>query len=78
MDYKRFLVFDSLGALVWSAQATVLGYVFGKSFEDRPWIGLLIALGVALVVAGIVTIRERKHIQHEKERAAEEAEGVTP
>lgn len=73
MDYKRFIIFDSLGALLWSTQAAALGYVFGKSFEDRPWIGLLIALGVALVVAAIVAVRERKHIQHEKEQALAEA-----
>jgi membrane protein DedA with SNARE-associated domain len=72
MDYKRFIIFDSLGALLWATQAAVLGYIFGKRFEDRPWIGLLIALGVALAVAGIVTMRERKHIRHEKEQAAAE------
>jgi membrane protein DedA with SNARE-associated domain len=69
MDYRRFIIFDSLGALLWATQAAVLGYIFGKRFEDRPWIGLLIALGVALAVAGIVTMRERKHIRHEKEQA---------
>lgn len=79
MDYKRFLVFDGLGALVWSTQAAVLGYIFGKSFEDRPWIGLLIALGVAVLVAGAITLRERKHIAHEKEQARLEAEaGQSP
>lgn len=73
MAYKRFIIFDSLGALLWSTQAAALGYIFGKSFESRPWIGLLIALGIALLVGGIVAVRERKHIQHEKERALAEA-----
>lgn len=75
MTYRRFLIFDALGATLWSAQAAILGYVFGKSFESRPWIGLLIALGVALVVAGIVAHRERKHIRAEKEQADLEAGG---
>jgi membrane protein DedA with SNARE-associated domain len=74
MDYKRFLIFDALGATFWSAQAAVLGYIFGKSFESRPWIGLLIALGIAIVVAGGIGLRERKHIAHEKEQAKLEAE----
>jgi membrane protein DedA with SNARE-associated domain len=79
MDYKRFLLFDALGALFWSSQAAILGYIFGKSFEDRPWIGLLIALGVAVAVAGVIAIRERKHIRHEKEQAMLEAEaGSSP
>ena len=79
MDYRRFLTFDALGALVWSTQAAVLGYIFGKSFEDRPWIGLLIALGVAVAVAGAVMVRERRHIADEKERAKLEQEvGQSP
>jgi membrane protein DedA with SNARE-associated domain len=79
MDYKRFLLFDSLGAMLWSTQAAVLGYIFGKSFENRPWIGLLIALGVAGVVAGFIALRERRHIRHEKEQARLEAEaGSSP
>lgn len=79
MDYKRFLIFDALGALLWSTQAAGLGYIFGKSFEDRPWIGLLIALGVAVVVAGAVALREHKHIAREKEQARLEAEaGQSP
>jgi membrane-associated protein len=69
MTYKRFLLFDALGALLWSTQAAVLGYIFGKSFERRPWIGLLIALGIALIVAAVVAQRERKHIRQERDAA---------
>ena len=75
MAYRRFLLFDSLGAFVWSAQAAILGYIFGKSFEDRPWIGLLIALSIALLVGAAVAQRERKHIKAEKQRAELEARG---
>jgi membrane protein DedA with SNARE-associated domain len=79
MDYKRFLLFDALGGLLWSTQAAVLGYVFGKPFESRPWIGLLIALGVAGVVAAGVTLRERKDVAREKEQARLETEaGQSP
>lgn len=79
MSYRRFVLFDTLGALLWSTQAAVLGYVFGKSFQDRPWIGLLIALGVAGAVAAAIALRERRHIRHEKEQAALEAEaGSSP
>ncbi len=79
MDYRRFVIFDALGGLLWSTQAAVLGYIFGKSFESRPWIGLLIALGVAGVVAAAVTLRERRDVAHEKEQAQLEAEaGQSP
>ena len=78
MAYKRFLLFDALGALVWSTQAAVLGYIFGKSFERRPWIGLLIALGIALIVAAVVAQRERKHIREEREKAEQERRAPLP
>lgn len=79
MDFRRFLTFDALGATLWSTQAAVLGYIFGKSFESRPWIGLLIALGIAVAVATAVTLRERRHIAEEKERAKLEHEvGQSP
>jgi membrane protein DedA with SNARE-associated domain len=78
MAYRRFLLFDALGALVWSTQAAVLGYIFGKSFERRPWIGLLIALGIALIVAAVVAQRERKHIREEREKAEQERRAPLP
>lgn len=76
MGYKRFLTFDAMGAFVWSAQAAVLGFIFGAAFKDRPWIGLLIALGVALVVAGAIAIREHRQVRHEKEMALREAQAI--
>ncbi len=76
MTYRRFLIFDSLGAILWSTQAAVLGYIFGAAFKDRPWVGLLIALGVAVGVAAIIAIREKRHVRHEKEQALLDAEGI--
>lgn len=76
MTYRRFLLFDALGALLWSSQAAILGYIFGKAFEDRPWIGLLIALGIAGCVAAYIAIRERNTVRREKEEALAEAGGA--
>ena len=72
MTYRRFLLFDALGAMLWATQAAVLGYIFGKAFESRPWIGLLIALGIAGIVAGYVGIRERNTVRREKTQALAE------
>lgn len=71
MAFPRFLFFDSLGALVWSAQATLLGYFAGKAFADQLWLALLIALGVAAVVGGVIALQERKRIR--RERASSES-----
>jgi membrane-associated protein len=75
MGYGRFLIFDSLGAIVWSSQAGLLGYFLGKSFADQPWVGLLIALGVATLVAVFVGIKERRLSRAEAEREDQEGEG---
>ena len=63
LAYKRFFLFDALGAIVWSTQAALLGYVFGQQFADRPWIGLLIALAVAGVIAFGLAYQEKRSVR---------------
>lgn len=72
MAYPRFLLFDTLGAIVWSTQAALLGYFLGKAFADQLWVALVVALAVAGLVALFVVWRERVHMKKEKERAATE------
>jgi hypothetical protein len=38
-----------VAATVWASYAFFLGRLGGKAFEDRPWAGLLLALGLGLV-----------------------------
>ncbi len=72
MAYPRFLAFDTVGALVWSSQAGLLGYFAGKAFAGQIWVAFVVAFGVTALVAGFVAVRERKRVR--MERAAEEAE----
>jgi membrane-associated protein len=72
MAYARFLTFDTLGAIAWSAQAAIIGYLGGKAFEDKPWVGLLIALVVAGLIGLFIASRERQHIKQEKAAIAAE------
>jgi len=51
MDYRRFLVADASAAVIWAVYISMLGYIGGASFEDNLWLPLLIALGVATLVA---------------------------
>jgi membrane protein DedA with SNARE-associated domain len=50
--YGRFVLFDVLASVGWALYASLLGYFGGKAFEDAPWKGLLLALGIAFAVAG--------------------------
>jgi len=54
MRWRRFIVFDVLAGVLWASYAALLGYFGGKTFEDHPWFGLLIALGIALSLGFVV------------------------
>jgi membrane protein DedA with SNARE-associated domain len=72
MTYPRFLIFDALGAIVWSAQAALLGYFAGKAFADQLWVAFVVAFAVTLLVGGFVAMKERQRVR--RERAEAEAE----
>jgi membrane-associated protein len=50
--WRRFVLFDAIATLGWALYASLLGYFGGRAFEDAPWKGLLLALGIAFAVAG--------------------------
>jgi membrane protein DedA with SNARE-associated domain len=54
--WRRFIVFDAAAAIGWALYASLLGYFGGKSFEDAPWKGLLVAMGIALAVACTIEV----------------------
>jgi membrane-associated protein len=51
--WRRFIVYDVVAGLLWATYAALLGYFGGKTFEDHPVWGLLLALAIALT-AGLV------------------------
>lgn len=69
MSYRRFLTFNALGTLIWSAQAAFLGYIFGKQFEDRPWVGLTIAVTIAVLIGVLVALYEHRKVKRERAEA---------
>jgi membrane protein DedA with SNARE-associated domain len=50
--WLRFASFDALAAVLWASYASLLGYAGGSSFEHSLWKPLLLALGVAVLLAG--------------------------
>jgi membrane-associated protein len=72
MSYPRFLLFDALGAVVWSTQAALLGYFAGRAFADQIWVAFVVAFGVTALVASFVGMRERRRVR--AEQAAAQAE----
>jgi membrane-associated protein len=51
---RRFVAATAVSGVIWACYAFLIGRIGGKTFEDRPWLGLVLALGLALVVSGLV------------------------
>ncbi|WP_040810925.1 DedA family protein [Nocardia concava] len=80
MPYRRFLIFNAAGGIVWGTTFVVLGYVAGQSYERvAKAVGRDIAIAVAvIVVLGLIVwkIREsrrEKAFEAEYEAAHEPA-----
>jgi membrane-associated protein len=57
----RFLPYTLVAGLVWASYATLLGYLGGRLFVDRPLLGLLVALALAaLFAAGVEAVRHAR------------------
>jgi membrane-associated protein len=55
-SWRRFLILDAVAALIWATYAALLGYFGGHAFEDSAWKGLLLALGLAFAVTGLIEV----------------------
>lgn len=61
LPWHRFFRYDLLAGGIWAVYAAMLGYVGGKQFEEQPWKGVLVGLGVAFSVAFVVEyVRNRR------------------
>lgn len=79
MDYRRFVFFDVIGAILWAGQAALLGYFAGKAFADQLWVAFVVAFAVTGAVAVFVTVKEKRRVRAENAAAAAEraaAEGA--
>ena len=56
---RRFGVATAVAAVIWASYAFLIGRLGGKAFEDQPWLGLLLALGVTVVVSAAIEAGRR-------------------
>lgn len=61
VDYPvaRFRCYTALGVLIWAVEASMLGYLGGEMFEDRPLLGLAVAWTGAMTLTGIAVLIQR-------------------
>jgi hypothetical protein len=48
--------------VIWACYAFFIGRLGGQAFESRPWVGLLLALGIALAVSALIELTRRLHL----------------
>jgi membrane protein DedA with SNARE-associated domain len=51
---SRFIAATACAAALWASYAFLIGRLGGKAFEDRPWAGLLLALGLTIAVSAVI------------------------
>ena len=54
--WRRFIVFDVIAGVIWGSYTVLLGYFGGKTFEEEPWKGLLLAFGIAIAVTAAIEV----------------------
>ena len=60
-EWIRFIKYDVAAGIVWGTYAGLLGYFGGKTFENHPLWGLLLALGIAMSVGFLIEgVRHRR------------------
>ena len=64
--WRRFLMFDALAGVIWGFYCVLLGYFGGRTFEEEPWKGLLLAFGLAIVAT--VAIETVRYLLHRRAR----------
>jgi len=63
--WRRFIVYDVVAGLIWGTYGALLGYFGGKTFEENPFWGVLLAVGFALSLGFVV-----EALRHYRQRRA--------
>jgi membrane-associated protein len=56
---RRFVIATAAAGSIWAAYSFFLGRLGGRAFEDKPWVGLLVAFGITIAVSGIIEVIRR-------------------
>ncbi|WP_068279431.1 DedA family protein [Aldersonia kunmingensis] len=78
MHYRKFLLYNAIGGVVWGTIFVTIGFVAGNSYERvAKAVGRDMAIiVVALLVLALIGWRVRHHILKRRERQAHEAEAA--
>jgi membrane-associated protein len=56
---RRFVPATAVAAVIWALYAFLIGRIGGQAFEHNIWAGLAVALGVSIVISGLIELVRR-------------------
>lgn len=56
---RRFLVTELIAVIVWAVYCSLIGFAGGASFRDHPAVGMLVAVGVGIILMGLIEVVRR-------------------
>ena len=67
---RRFVPATAVAAVIWAGYSFFIGRLGGRAFEDKPWAGLLLSVGITLVISALVegARRVRRIRRHRSQR----------
>ena len=66
---RRFVIATAIAGLIWASYSFFIGRLGGKAFEDKPWAGLLLALGIAIGISMLIELARRMKSGRARRRA---------
>jgi membrane protein DedA with SNARE-associated domain len=71
-DQRRFVIATAVAGVIWASYSFFIGRLGGRAFEDEPWAGLLLALGIAVSISMLIETARRIRARGAQRRAAAE------
>ena len=56
---RRFVIATAIAGVIWASYSFFIGRLGGQAFEDKPWAGLLLALGIAVAISALIELIRR-------------------
>lgn len=78
---RSFVLATACAGVLWASYAFFIGRLGGKAFEDQPWIGLVLALGIVFMISVLIEAgrrawhwhARRQHREPQPDRGADRA-----
>ena len=75
---RRFVIATAIAGVIWASYSFFIGRLGGQAFEDKPWAGLLLALGVAVAISMLIELVRRLRSGRARPQPPAPESGGTP